>query len=51
MQFYRRSYPTYSEKCSMNPRCRNMVVLVAILRGEPQEISTLEVKDKCQTIP
>jgi hypothetical protein len=35
----------------MNPRCRNMVVSVAILRGAPQERSTPEVKDQCQTIP
>jgi hypothetical protein len=34
----------------MNPRCRNMVVLVAILRGVPQERSTPEVKDQCRTI-
>jgi hypothetical protein len=51
MQFYCRAYSTYSDKCSMNPRCRNMVVSVAILRGAPQERSTLEVKDQCQTIP
>jgi hypothetical protein len=35
----------------MNPRCRNMVVSVAILRGAPQEGSTPEVKDQCQMIP
>jgi hypothetical protein len=35
----------------MNLRCRNMVVSVAILRGAPQERSTPEVKDQCQTIP
>jgi hypothetical protein len=35
----------------MNPRCRNMVIAVAILRGAPQERSTPEVKDQCQTIP
>jgi hypothetical protein len=35
----------------MNLRCRNMVVSVAILRGEHQERSTPEVKDQCQTIP
>jgi hypothetical protein len=28
-----------------------MVVSVAILRGAPQERSTLEVKDQCHTIP
>jgi hypothetical protein len=35
----------------MNLRCRNMVMLVAILREAPQERSTPEVKDQCQTIP
>jgi hypothetical protein len=35
----------------MNPRYRNMVVSVAILREAPQGRSTPEVKDQCQTIP
>jgi hypothetical protein len=35
----------------MNPRCRNMVISVAILRGAPQGRSTPEVKDQCQMIP
>jgi hypothetical protein len=35
----------------MNPRYRNMVISVAILRGAPQGSSTPEVKDQCQTIP
>jgi hypothetical protein len=39
------------DKCNMNLICRNMVVSVAILRGAPQERSTPEVKDHCQTIP
>ena len=51
MQFYYRAYPTYNDKCSMNPRCRNMVISVAILRGAPQGRSTPEVKDQCQMIP
>jgi hypothetical protein len=51
MHFYYRSYPTYNDKYNMNPRCRNMVVSVAILRGAPRERSTLEVKDQFQTIP
>jgi hypothetical protein len=34
----------------MNPRCRNMVVSVAILRGAHQGKSTPEVKDQCQMI-
>ena len=51
MQFYCRAYPTYSEKCNMNLRCRIMVVSVAILGESHQERSTLEVKDQCQMIP
>jgi hypothetical protein len=35
----------------MNPKCINMVASVAILREAPQERSTPEVKDQCQTIP
>jgi hypothetical protein len=35
----------------MKSRCRNMVISVAILRGEPQERSTPEVKDQFQMIP
>jgi hypothetical protein len=35
----------------MNPRCRNMVVSVAILRGAPQGRSTPEIKDQFQTTP
>jgi hypothetical protein len=51
MQFYCRAYPTYNEKCSMNPRCKNMVVSVAILREAPHERYTPEVKDQCKMIP
>ena len=51
MQCYYKAYPTYKDKCSMNPKCRNMVVSVAILRGAPQGRFTPEVKDQCQTIP
>ena len=51
MQIYCRAYLTYSDKCSMNLRCRNMVISVAILRGAPQERSTPEVKDQFQMIP
>jgi hypothetical protein len=42
---------TYNDKCSMNLRCRNMILSVTILREAPQEISTPKVKDQCQTIP
>jgi hypothetical protein len=35
----------------MNPRCRNVVVSVAILREAPQGRSTPEVKDQFQMIP
>jgi hypothetical protein len=51
MQFYCRDYLTYSDKCNMNLRCRNMVISVAILRGAPQGSSTPKVKDQCQMIP
>jgi hypothetical protein len=51
MHFYCRAYPTYSDKCSMNLRCRIVVVSVATLREAHPERSTPEVKDQCQTIP
>jgi hypothetical protein len=35
----------------MNPRYKNMVISVAILRGEPQGRSNPKVKDQCQMIP
>jgi hypothetical protein len=50
MQFYCRAYLTYNEKCSMNLRCKIMVVSVATLREAHLERSTPEVKDQCQTI-
>ena len=51
MQFYCRSYPTYSDKCSMNLRCRIVVMSMATLREAHTEKSTPEVKDQHQTIP
>jgi hypothetical protein len=45
------SLSTYSDKCSMNLRCRIMVVSVATLREAHPEISTPEVKDQYQMIP
>jgi hypothetical protein len=51
MQFYCRAYPTYSDKCSMNLRCRIVVVSVVTLREAHPERSTPEVKDQCQMIP
>ena len=51
MQFYCRAYLTYSDKYSMNLRCRIMVVLVVTLREAHLERSTPDVKDQCQTIP
>jgi hypothetical protein len=51
MQFYCRAYLTYNDKCSMNLRCKIMVVSVATLREAHPERSTPEVKDQCQMIP
>ena len=51
MQFYYRAYLTYKDKCSMNPRYRNMVISVATLSGAPQKRSIPEVKDKRRMIP
>ena len=51
MQFYCRAYLTYNDKCSMNLRCRIVVMSVATLKEAHLERSTPEVKDQCQTIP
>jgi hypothetical protein len=50
MLFYCRAYQTYKSNCNMNLRHRNVVILVATLRGAPQERSTPKIRDKRRMI-